>query len=418
MYKVNVNICNELEEQTYETTLENGLKVYICKKPGFMRKIGMFGTKYGSINNEFLDILTNNRIKVPDGIAHFLEHKLFEQEGANALDLFSKLGVSANAYTSYDQTVFYFETIVKFKESIKLLVKLVKTPYFTNENVYKEQGIIAQEIMMYDDDPSAMVYVNTLKAMYNINPVNIDIAGTVESIANITKELLYTCYNTFYSPQNMFFIVIGDVDVNETINEIEENIKIYESNYGKSSKKEIQKYYEIEDKNINKSEIEIKMDIYMPQICIGYKLNVVDGKNNIKRQHLASIISDMYFSKSTDFFEIEYKKGILTDPIDFEYEGSNTFSHTVLVANSTKIVELKNDIFSYINKIKNEQIDDELFNLIKKKKIGNLILSADNLNNSYRRIIESTLDNVEIYDDIKILDEINSSDIKEFFKLL
>lgn len=126
----------------------------------------MFGTKYGSVVNDFIDITTGKRIKVPDGIAHFLEHKLFEKEGANALDLFSKIGVSSNAYTSFDQTVYYFETSEKFAESIAMLVKLIKEPYFTDENVEKEQGIIGQEISMYDDDPSFMVYFNTLKAMY------------------------------------------------------------------------------------------------------------------------------------------------------------------------------------------------------------------------------------------------------------
>ena len=152
MRKITVNVSNELGEKTYTTTLDNGLKVYICKKEGFSKKIGLFGTKYGSLINDFVDITTGKRIKVPDGIAHFLEHKLFEKEGANALDLFSKMGVSSNAYTSFDQTVFYFETIDKFKESIEMLVKLIKEPYFTDENVEKEQGIIGQEIGMYDDE--------------------------------------------------------------------------------------------------------------------------------------------------------------------------------------------------------------------------------------------------------------------------
>ena len=198
MRKITVNVSNELGEKTYTTTLDNGLKVYICKKEGFSKKIGLFGTKYGSLINDFVDITTGKRIKVPDGIAHFLEHKLFEKEGANALDLFSKMGVSSNAYTSFDQTVFYFETIDKFKESIEMLVKLIKEPYFTDENVEKEQGIIGQEIGMYDDDPGFSVYFNALRAMYINHPIRIDIAGTVETISHINKELLYTCYNTFY----------------------------------------------------------------------------------------------------------------------------------------------------------------------------------------------------------------------------
>ena len=259
MHKISVENSEELNESTFSTVLDNGLSVYICKKSGFGKKIGLFGTKYGSVINDFVDITTGKRMKVPDGIAHFLEHKLFEKEGANALDLFSKMGVSSNAYTSFDQTVYFFETNEKFEESIAMLVKLIKEPYFTDENVQKEQGIIGQEISMYDDDSNFMVYFNALRAMYQKNPVRIDIAGTIESISHITKELLYTCYNTFYSPQNMFFVVVGDVDVDETIKIIEDNIKKYDNNVPSTK---IEKFIEEEPKQIAQKEILQKMDIY------------------------------------------------------------------------------------------------------------------------------------------------------------
>ena len=147
MRKMNVYMSTELGENTYQTTLKNGLDVYICKKEGFQKKVGLFGTKYGSLTNDFMDIATSKRVQVPAGIAHFLEHKLFEKEGDNALDIFSRIGVSANAYTSLDQTVYYFETIEKFEPALEVLVRLVKEPYFTDENVKKEQGIIDQEFV-------------------------------------------------------------------------------------------------------------------------------------------------------------------------------------------------------------------------------------------------------------------------------
>ena len=414
MRKITVNVSNELGEKTYTTTLDNGLKVYICKKEGFSKKIGLFGTKYGSLINDFIDITTGKRIKVPDGIAHFLEHKLFEKEGANALDLFSKMGVSSNAYTSFDQTVFYFETIDKFKESIEMLVKLIKEPYFTDENVEKEQGIIGQEIGMYDDDPGFSVYFNALRAMYINHPIRIDIAGTVETISHINKELLYTCYNTFYSPQNMFFIVVGDVDVEETIDLIEKNIKKYDKN--NISHEEIKKYIVHEPEEINKKEIIKEMEIYMPLLCIGYKLNVVSEYENIKRQIICEIISDLYFSKISDFYEDEYNKGIVADEISFDYEGTDNFSHVIISASSTKVDNLKKDIINYIEKIKDDEINIDKFNLVKKKKIGYTEFSADNLNSSYRRIIEHSLYGEDLYCDIKILNEIKPEDIKEFFK--
>lgn len=418
MRKITANICKELDEVTYTTTLENGLEIYICKKEGFEKKIGMFGTKYGSMTNSFTDITTNNKIQVPDGIAHFLEHKLFEKKDTNMLEVFSKKGISSNAYTSFDKTVYYFETISKFKESIGLLINLVKEPFFTDENVKKEQGIIAQEIMMYDDEPGYKVYFNMLKAMYKEIPIKTDIAGTVESISKITKEYLYTCYNTFYNPKNMFFIVVGNVDVEETIDEIENNIIKYEDHYKEKNNIKIEKYYNEEPKEIVKKEIIEKMDIYLPQLCIGYKLNPVDEKENLKREIVADIINEMYFSKISNFYEEQYNKGNISEPIYFGYEGNKLYSYIEISTSSLNINLLKEDILNYIDKIKEEAFDEEFFDLIKKNKIGILAFKAESLNSSNKRIIESIINDSNLYEDIKILNKINKNDIKEFLNLI
>lgn len=416
MNRIDVKVSNELNEKTYMTELSNGLQVYICKKEGFKKKIGMFGTKYGSVINEFLDISTNKKITVPNGVAHFLEHKLFEQEGANALDLFSKIGVTSNAYTSFDHTVYFFETIDKYQEAISLLIKLVRTPYFTKENVQKEQGIIGQEISMYDDEPSYKVYFNALQAMYKENPVRIDIAGTIESIANITDETLYKCYNTFYSMQNMFFIVIGDVDINSTIEQIEQEIKKYDNS--KQSRAQIKIFDKSEPNEINISRIDKNMDIYMQEMCVGYKLNIVSKQELIKRQIVADFISDMYFSRISDFYKEQYNLGLLNDEISFSYEGTNTFSHVIIISETKNADQLFNNVKNYIEKIKNEEIDEELFELIKRKKMGEMLLSCDNLDTSYRRIIDKILNNTNMYDDVEIMKKITINDIKEFLLLL
>lgn len=416
MHKMTVEYSNELDESTFSTTLDNGLSVYICKKNGFGKKIGLFGTKYGSVINDFIDIKTGKRMKVPDGIAHFLEHKLFEKEGANALDLFSKMGVSSNAYTSFDQTVYYFETSEKLEESIAMLVKLIKEPYFTEENVQKEQGIIGQEISMYDDDPNFMVYFNALRAMYKKNPVKIDIAGTIESISHITKDLLYTCYNTFYSPQNMFFVVVGDVDVDKTIDIIESNIKKYDDK--QIVKEKIEKFIEDEPEEVAKKEIVQKMDIFLPQLCIGYKLGLVDGKEITKNEVIVSIISDMYFSKQSEFFEKEYSLGKINSSIEMQYEGSEYFSHVIISTTSSNINQVEKDIVEYINKIKSEPVDEKLFEVIRRKKIGEVILASDSLNICYRRIIDSILNDTNVYLDVDMLKSITKDDIKKFLEML
>ncbi|MDD2376582.1 MAG: pitrilysin family protein [Clostridia bacterium] len=413
--KIEVIKNETLSETIYKTVLSNGLEVYICIKAGFTKKIGMFGTKYGSINNDFIDISSGKRVDMPDGISHFLEHKLFEKEGDNSLDLFSKEGISANAYTSFDHTVYFFETINKFRKGLEMLIELVKTPYFTVENVKKEQGIIGQEISMYENDPNFNVYFNTLRAMYINHPIRIDIAGTIDSISKIDKDILYTCYNTFYNSNNMFIVVIGDVDVSDTISIIEDKFKLYKKNI-KSDK--VIKFRVNEPNNILQKKIEKDMGLYMPQISIGYKLLPIEKDEIIKREVISDIISEMYFSKSSKFYEIEYNKGAVSDDIDFIYEGTNDFSHIIISTTSPKPDMIQNDIFNYIDEIKNKEIDANLFKNTKRRKIGENIVESENLNNSYRRIIDSILHESQLYYDIEILNNIAIKDIKDFLNIL
>lgn len=405
---------NILEDSVNIITLSNGLDVYICKKQGFKKKIGLFGTKYGSITNDFIDINTNERVKVPDGIAHFLEHKLFEQEGANALDLFAKEGISSNAYTSFNQTVYYFETTDKFNKGLEMLIKLVKTPYFTKENVDKEQGIIGQEIAMYENEPEYMSYFNALKCMYNTHPVKIDIAGTKESISHITKDTLYTCYNTFYHPSNMFIVLVGDINIEESLDLIETNLKLYENNI---QKRDIVKYKELDDEKIHsKSNIQT-MNTYMNKITIGYKMDVVNKNEIVKREIIAEIIYEMFFSKSSDFYEQQYKKGNIDEEISFSYEGSDEFSHIMISLSSLK-EDVVNEIKEYVGKLKHEKIDENIFENIKRKKIGESITLTESLNYTYRKIIDSIINDSEMYFDIEYITSITKEEVIEFLNKL
>lgn len=238
-----------LKEELYYEKLDNGLDVYFMPKKGFMKKFAVLATNYGSNELEFIPINENEKFRVNEGIAHFLEHKMFEQpDGGNAFDKFSKLGASANAYTNFTMTAYLFSCTDNFYESLEHLIDYVQTPYFTDENVEKEKGIIEQEIKMYNDDPDWNVYFNCLRAMYKDYPVNVDIAGTVESIYKITKDELYKCYNTFYNPGNMALFVVGDVEVDKVM----ESIK--KSNHSNIEKLDhsIKRFYPEESKEINK----------------------------------------------------------------------------------------------------------------------------------------------------------------------
>ncbi len=413
MSKTEVFENNELNEKVYFKKLDNGLEVYILKKEGFKKKIGMFGTKYGSIDNDFIDINTQERVVVPNGVAHFLEHKLFEKEGQNALDMFAKKGVSSNAYTSFDHTVYFFETVKDFEECIRMLINLVKVPYFTKENVEKEQGIIGQEISMYDDDPNFVVYFNALRAMYEYHPIRVDIAGTIDSIATIDKDVLYTCYNTFYSLNNMFYIVIGDVDVENTISLIDDELKKYEI---KSEKREIKTFEKEEPEEIYKEQIERNMEVYTPQICVGYKLKPESKEETLKKTIISEIVDEMYFSKLSSFYKEQYELQILQDNMNFIFESGKNFSHILILGYSTNMPKLKDNLFKYIEYIKNIEVNKEMFDILKKKKIGNRFLDTDNISGSYRMIIENILTKNDFYKDIDILESITEKDIKEFLQ--
>ncbi|MBR1883501.1 MAG: insulinase family protein [Clostridia bacterium] len=415
MNTIKEEFSKELNERTYSTHLSNGLTVYICKKEKQSKKIGMFGTKYGSVHNDFIDITTNERVKVPDGVAHYLEHKLFEQEGANALDLFSKEGISSNAYTSFDHTVYYFETADKFDLGLEMLIKLVRTPYFTKENVEKERGIIGQEISMYDDDPSFSVYFEALKNMYHVNPVNIDIAGTIESISHITKDILYTCYNTFYNLNNMFIVIIGDVDVEDTINKIEEHVKKYTR---ENRTNEIIKYTLNEPDSIVKDFSEKDMKLSMPLINIGFKEEIALKNDVVKMDILSQIVSEMYLAKNSDFYEKMYNKEMVSDYMYMFYEGAKEYSHLILTTESKCPKKAAEEIKKYVINLKNEKIDEELLEITKKQLLGEFIMKSEDPHNSYRRIIDTILNENDLYYSIELLKNVTVLDVKEFLNKL
>ena len=213
--------CLKIKEKAYIEDLDNGLKVIIVPKKESTKKFVIWGTKFGSIDNKFILPETGEEVTVPDGVAHFLEHKMFEQpNGTNSLDTLTALGVNANAYTTTNHTAYLFESTDNFYEALDELMDYVQHPYFTDQNVEKEKGIIGQEIMMYDDYPDWAVYMNALKCMYKNNAITIDIAGSIDSIAKIDKDVLYKCYNTFYNPSNMVMGFCGDFEPEELIKEI------------------------------------------------------------------------------------------------------------------------------------------------------------------------------------------------------
>ena len=240
---------SKIKEKAYIEKLENGMDIIIIPKKNAIKKYIIWGTHFGSIDNHFIMPNTGEEVYIPDGVAHFLEHKMFEQpNGTNSLDTLMALGIDANAYTTNDHTAYLFECTDNFYEGLDELMDYVQHPYFTEENVEKEKGIIGQEIGMYDDDPGWQLYMNAMDCMYKENPIKIDIAGTVESISKITPDVLYKCYNTFYNPANMTMVVCGDFEPEKLLEEIKKRL-IKKENQG-----EIKRIYAKEERGINQKE--------------------------------------------------------------------------------------------------------------------------------------------------------------------
>ncbi|MBY2656663.1 insulinase family protein, partial [Clostridioides difficile] len=368
-----------LKEEVYYEKLQNGLDVYFMPKRGFMKKYAILATNYGSNDLEFVPIGEDKKIRVNEGIAHFLEHKMFEQpDGGDAFDKFSKLGVNANAFTNFTMTAYLFSATENFYESLEHLIDYVQTPYFTDENVEKEKGIIAQEIKMYNDDPDWNVYFNCLKAMYVNYPARIDIAGTVDSIYKITKEELYKCYNTFYNPGNMALFVVGDLDVEKVIDVTKKSNNYKVDRLSKS----IERFYPEEPESVKEKEVIEKFPISMPMFNIGFKDSNVGlkGKELLCKEIVTDILVGMLFKKGSKLYEDLYMQGLINENFGAGFSSQVDYAFSIIAGDSKEPKKVKEIILDYIEKSKKEGLSKEEFERTKKKKIGSFIKCFDSIN--------------------------------------
>ncbi len=365
-----------LNETVYETTHKSGLKIILIKKKGFKKSYATFSTKYGSINTEFIVPGENETTKVIDGIAHFLEHKVFEQpDGTNAFNDFSKYGASANAFTSFGVTNYLFSCTDYFYENLKILLEFVQVPYFTEENVEKEKGIIAQEIRMYEDDAEQTCMYNCLRAMYENHPVKVNIAGSVEEIMKTTPELLYKCYNTFYHPSNMALICVGDLDESKIAELVDECIK-KDTPHG-----EIKNVFPKERTTACTEYIETEFDIPLPMFMIGFKDPKVGGSDMLKREILTSCVLRALFGKSSAFYQKLYENGVIDKSFSSFYEYEDSYGYAAFFGESEKTETVKEEIFAVIEKAKQSGIDEGDFERAKKVCCGQFLAGLDSIEN-------------------------------------
>jgi len=404
-----------LKEEVYYEKLENGLDVYFMPKHGFTKKYAILATNYGSNELEFVPIGESEKFRVNEGIAHFLEHKMFEQpDGGNAFDKFSKWGASANAFTNFTMTAYLFSGTENFYDSLDHLIDYVQTPYFTDENVEKEKGIIEQEIKMYEDDPDWNVYFNCLKALYINHPVRVDIAGSVESIYKITKEELYKCYNTFYNPGNMALFVVGDLDVDK-IMEVVKKVNHYDVD---KLSNEIQKFYPEEPDRVNEKEIVAKFPISMPMFNIAFKDNKVGIRGNelLRKEIVTEILTDMIFKRGSRLFEDLYMKGLINDNFGGGFSSQVDYGFTIIGGDSKDPREVKKIILEHIEKYKKEGLNKDEFERVKKKKIGNFLKYFDSVNFIANNFISYNFKGINLLDYLDVLKDVTFEEVEERLK--
>lgn len=394
----------------YNEKLENGLDVYLIPNKNLNDMYAVFLTRYGSINSEFIPIGEQKMIKVPSGIAHFLEHKLFEQkDGIHPFKFLSKSGANVNAYTNYFNTAYHFSGGNNNIENLKYLLDFVQDPYFTDANVKKEKGIIEQELLMYEDMPESKIVDKTFENLFHTNPVRIPIGGTVESIKKITKEELYTCYNTYYHPSNMALIVSGNFNENEVLEVVKEN---QDKKEFKEAKEIVNKKYEEEDTVCKKKEI-IKMNVSIPMVMLTYKFKIPSFKMAIRD---ILIYTEIYFKSrigatSLTFEELK-SEDVLKEIIDIGYLKTDKHMAFMCFVNTLKEKEFTNKVNE---SLETKQVSEEEFNR-KLKMLKSLYLRlSDNIYGINDKVLTSLIEDLEVTNFEEDFERLN---YKDFMKVV
>ncbi len=361
---------SKFQETLYREVLKNGLEVIVLPKPGFQKTYAVFATKYGSVDNHFA-VTGEPPVQVPDGIAHFLEHKMFEEPEGDIFATFATYGASANAFTSFDRTVYLFSATEHIEKNLETLINFVQNPYFTDENVEKEKGIIEQEINMYADNPDWRVYFGLIEALYQKHPVHIDIAGTAESIAKIDKETLYRCYETFYHPSNMLLFVVGGIDEKKIMELVKQN----QSQKSFAPQGEINRIFEEEPHAVREKKVIKHLAVSLPKCMIGFKEKASSSKGADLhyKESVTKLMLETLLGSSTKLYQSLYEQQLILDSFGHEFNITEEYGFSVIggdTPNPDKLIEI---LKSEIEKAQENGLDEETFLRTKRKRIGGFL---------------------------------------------
>ncbi len=399
------DILNE-EYQLIKT--DCGLTIACYPMPKHNGVHAVFATNFGSINRKFT--MDGKEYVIPAGVAHYLEHKMFENEDGDAFEKFAKTGANANAFTSFDKTCYLFSATHNIQESLDILLSFVTKPYFTKETVQKEQGIIGQEIKMYDDSASWRVLFGVLEGLYHNHPVKDDIAGSVESIAEITPEMLYNCTDAFYSPSQMILSVAGNITAQQIVDAVERA--------GFSAKCSDVKCAEInEPEDIVYSEKNIRMPISQPLVAIGFK-EKVNGKVTTKQEIVGDIIIDILTGSTSDLFNTLYDENIVNGTFEGEIFSGEDYYASIISGETSNPDLLIEEVTKAIDEIKATGITQEQFDISKNAMYGSMIIDFENVEEVATSLVNQYFKGNTLYNSLEVFKTITLDDVNEQLKTM
>lgn len=400
----------QINETLYHEVLPNGLTVYLLPKNDYHKTYGLFSTNYGSIDNEFIPYGEKEKVKVPDGIAHFLEHKLFEKEDGDVFQLFGKQGASANAFTSFTKTSYLFSTTDQVEKNLTTLIDFVQAPYFTEETVNKEKGIIGQEIQMYEDDPNWRMFFGILNNLYPTHPLHIDIAGTVESIDKITAQDLYTCYRTFYQPSNMVLFVVGKMEPEKLMKLIRENQEA--KNF--PPKQEIVRYFPENTKEIIKQSA-LEAAITRDKFVLGIKgLDTLpqEGTELLRYKTAINLLFQMILGNTSRNYLAMYNQGIIDDSFGFEFSLDREFHFADFSGDTDEPEKAAEKVKEIILGFADDpEVSETNLDLLKKKMLGQYFQSLNSIEYIANQFTQSLFGDRTLFDLPEIIDSIQMKDV-------
>ncbi|PTK73371.1 insulinase family protein [Staphylococcus haemolyticus] len=401
-----------IDERVFEHELTNGLRLFVIPKKGFQKTFVTYTTQFGSLDNTFKPHNQNDFVTVPDGVAHFLEHKLFEKDDTEDLfTAFANDNAQVNAFTSFDRTSYLFSATDNVERNILRLLEMVETPFFSKETVDKEKGIIAEEIKMYQEQPGYKIMFNTLHAMYQNHPIKVDIAGSVESIYNITKDDLYLCYETFYHPSNMVLFVVGDVNP-ENIRDI---VETHENKRDKTNQSSIERATVDEPTNVITPFVSEEMKLQSPRLMLGFKNEPTEASPHEYVQHdlEMTLFFELIFGEETEFYQTLLNEDLIDESFGYQFVLEPTYCFSIITSATQYPDKLKEVLLSELNKYCGNLDDQEAFELLKKQFIGEFISSLNSpeyIANQYSKLY---FERVSVFDMLDIIDNITLDSINE-----